>query len=794
MPTYEIQAPDGNKYRIDGPVGANDDQVRAAVLAQHPDAGKPKAEEPGLGTKLYEATGAKSLVEHADIAASVASGAGASLLGGLAKADAYVANEFGGHIAHPEKAGNELAAALTWTPKTDKGKRVMADVAKGLHAFEDWTDKQGSQAHETIRAAGDKAGEAAKALGAPPSVVDFINNHKEAVAAAYGSATKTALNAAPLLLGSELAKGAGRAAEAPATGAPAAAAPELTIAPSPPRAAPGAPAAPVETIPGAPQQPLTATPVPRGTPNTALEGPPVGSGAPAVTPQARAQAYVRDRLGLSWDALAAATRQKLERIAGDAQALDRLNPEAVKRQATLESLRVPIKTTTGKLERDNVQLLREQGAAATNAGKSIRDTDVQANRDLRANVETLIDRLRGVGKSRAQATTKEQVGEAVAGRSADSPGALTMKERKSEANYRNLYKKARETEPDATVSPEPMYAFIRGNPEVLNPQIQHLGWLKSWLSRAGIEKLDEAGAPTGDVRGVKLNELDDLRKKAVSIAKGGGPDAHYASQVIQAVDQSFDEIPAASTAWKAARDAFKAHQGEFANTGAIERLVGTRGGAYGTDPKTALEDIWRTSIKGGKLEEIRQLKRSLLSGKDPETRLAGKQALRELRAETARDLLRDITKGVSTNEAGETNITAESINRWINGMGGEEKLAVVLGRRATNELLKIREAAQIAKTEPTVRNVGSNTFQKILNWMDDTGFGGLLKAAGGGPLVTIAEKVYKGGIENQATARRAATSELDAASRKGGKAADQALYEQLKRRLKDLPPPRTYQP
>jgi len=39
MTTYRIQAPDGNTYTIDGPDGASDADVRAAVLTQHPNAG-----------------------------------------------------------------------------------------------------------------------------------------------------------------------------------------------------------------------------------------------------------------------------------------------------------------------------------------------------------------------------------------------------------------------------------------------------------------------------------------------------------------------------------------------------------------------------------------------------------------------------------------------------------------------------------------------------------------------------------------------------------------------------------
>lgn len=46
MPTYQIKAPDGNTYAIDGPPNATDDQVRAEVLRQHPNAGQAASAHP----------------------------------------------------------------------------------------------------------------------------------------------------------------------------------------------------------------------------------------------------------------------------------------------------------------------------------------------------------------------------------------------------------------------------------------------------------------------------------------------------------------------------------------------------------------------------------------------------------------------------------------------------------------------------------------------------------------------------------------------------------------------------
>jgi len=57
MPTYEIKAPDGKTYEIEGPPGASQQDVINAVVAQHPMSGKTTAElqaAPSAGMSLSD--------------------------------------------------------------------------------------------------------------------------------------------------------------------------------------------------------------------------------------------------------------------------------------------------------------------------------------------------------------------------------------------------------------------------------------------------------------------------------------------------------------------------------------------------------------------------------------------------------------------------------------------------------------------------------------------------------------------------------------------------------------------
>lgn len=692
----DVRLPDGTVLK-NVPDGTTKEQLMQKLQANGYDTSKLQPEQPSLGRRVLEQQAAP-----AEIATSIGSGIVANAAGGIAgmargagAGAAALASGKGWQGAREAFAeeGSEtvegVREAMTYVPRGQDARKAVELISKPF---------------ELLARAGDRVGAAAADITGSPAV---------------GAAVNTTIQALPGILAPEmLGKGpmvrAIRARNMARAAGKARVEPTISEPPQTPSQGQGQPAGAAQA-PGAPQTPP---------PGTAPQG------APAASAAQKAEAYARTRAGLDWDRLSDSFKKTLTTIAAESGGLDRLDPAAVARQGKLQSLRIPTTTTTGRLTRDPVQSRLEANVAATRAGEPIRNVDVESNRAIAKNIRLLAEKARGQGKSRATAQTAEQVGEAV------QDLALRAKEKLSVERYTELYKKARETEPDAEVNPAPMYEFLTKNPEV-----QHLNWLSGWLKKAKIEIPEDAsaavkeGEPTSvTMRGVKLEELDDLRKKAVGIAQGGGTDGFYASQVIKAIDKSFEEIPDAAKAWKAAREAFKEHKIEFEDQAAVARQVENKSR---TDRATALEDTWKKAIGTAKIEEIRQLKRSLLSGGSEETRLAGKQAIRELRAETIRQIEQRITKGVTTNQAGERVITADALNRALQSIG-RDRLNEILGRQTTRELYDILEAAEIAKTEPAIRRIGSDTMQNLLNFFEKFGAVGEL-------LGPVAGAVYKGG-------------------------------------------------
>lgn len=668
MGTAQVTLPDGKIARVTYDTPDQLDATVTDLVKAHPKGG---AKDPGYNGPLQKAGNAisEAVGEPALKAATGAAGAAVGGVAGAARgAGAGLAALASGQ--NLEQARNAFADEATQTiQKTEEAFTRQPRTAVGQAV-----NKAVSTPFTLLAKGAGKVGEKTAQLTGSP---------------ALGAAANTAVQAIPGALGKLLGAGeaAGAGEELSATGAPRSAPSEV-----------GEPQAPGGQ-PTPPAAPLTATGAPRAAPSTVGEGPvPRGTQPPLTETETRARAYA-SRHGLDWSRLGAGTRKALETVAQDAAALERLSPDAVRRQAHLQSLRVPVQATRGQLERDPVQLRREAIASNTTEGQPIRDVDIAANRDLQANLEVLRGRAGGrrgttadpvdaegnpvAGSIRTPTKTPTQVGESL-------QGAARAKAMASKRDYNALYKKARETEPDAKVPGKPLNEFLTSNPEV-----QHLGFLQGWLKRA------EGAGSTGEFT---LRELHDLREKAGGIARAGGTDGYYAGQVVKAIDETMKGAPEGAAAWKAANEAFKKHQQEFKDQGLVAQLVNQKKGP-GADRQLALEKTWG-KVATGPLEQIRQVKKTLLTGTDPALRTKGRAAWRDIRAETVNRILEDARNVTGADETERAILTENALRKSISRIP-RENLEEILGKANTRELFQILRARRITTRSP----VGGRTTQ-----------------------------------------------------------------------------------
>lgn len=419
-----------------------------------------------------------------------------------------------------------------------------------------------------------------------------------------------------------------------------------------------------------------------------------GRGAPAAAkpnPAVAAENYVRS-IGRDWSRLSDATRTRITEIAQDGTALQNLDAAALRRQIDLEALPVKVPATKGQLTRDPVQLRNEGNIAATEAGKPIRDIHVAQNKALLDNLELLKTKTRGT------AVTKEQVGQSV-------QGAARAKYQLTKEQVSDLYKKAEAAgELEANVSVRPLLKTIAESPDKT-----HFGWVEQWLNKT------EAQTKIGNApvtKKYKLKELEDLRQAAVARAMDGGTEGYYAGKVIRAIDDATNN--AGGAAYKQARAARKAQAMEFEEQAGVNRLVEN---SSRTDRAIALEDTWRKTVLGGSIDDLRNVKKSLLTGGNSATRTAGKKAWQDMRAQTVQHIYDEATKSVTRFEDGSPNITPASMERAIKSVG-PEKMNEIFGPGTVERINKIMEATRTVKTEPPPSFKGSPTFANIISFLE----------------------------------------------------------------------------
>lgn len=450
----------------------------------------------------------------------------------------------------------------------------------------------------------------------------------------------------------------------------------------------------------------------------------------------RAKEYVSSRTGLNWADLPAEMQTRLANIAEDAKALAGLDPKAIERQAQLA--RVGIKTATrGQLTRDPLQLRREQLAKASDAGEELRQLDLDNNRILAQNIES----LRGGAKARGEVQTGKSVQDAL--RERYSQGLKRVK---------RLYKTAEKAgELQGPVNIDALVDYVANHDDPAQ-----VAYIRQRLNALGATVEEETGGlKVSQNRPLTLKELEGIRRSAVARGKAGGTEGHYASEVKQVIDSLTEG--AGGEAYQAARKARAAVGEEFERTQAVAALVKNR--KMSMDRATALEDTWHKSVISGGLEDLTKVRDSLT--KSPK----GRQAWDDLRGATADYILEKATTGPK-NQLGEVNTSWGGLRRAVSDIG-QEKLELLFGKAGAKKLNDLVEAAEILKTEPPTGVKGSPTMDKLITLLDK--FGAVpIVGHGAGLAVGAAKSVQKLAQigESAREAARAKVSPLEEAEAK----------------------------
>jgi hypothetical protein len=304
--------------------------------------------------------------------------------------------------------------------------------------------------------------------------------------------------------------------------------------------------------------------------------------------------------------------------------------------------------------------------------------------------------------------------------------------------------------------------------------------LTSVAQGAGLEELDPAAlareaklqslpVPVPATRGQLTRDPVQLRNEGnVSTTSAGAPirDVHLAAN--QALLDNLDVLKGkvSGTGDTAATATTPEQVGEFQEQGAVADLVDN---SSRTDRATALENTTKT-ITSGSLEDVRNIKRTLLTGGDETTRTSGRQAWRDVRAQVIQGIKDDATKSVASNVDGSPNLTAAGLKRAIDRYG-TPKLEEIFGPGTARQINAILDAAKDVKTLPPSREVGSSTLANVLTFLEK----GITKVpVVGGTAVDIARGVAQ--LKNLGAGAREAKAATvtplnEAVSKAAGKAA-----------------------
>ncbi|WP_151731103.1 hypothetical protein [Acinetobacter seifertii] len=146
--------------------------------------------------------------------------------------------------------------------------------------------------------------------------------------------------------------------------------------------------------------------------------------------------------------------------------------------------------------------------------------------------------------------------------------------------------------------------------------------------------------------------------------------------------------------YKTARSFRRNQARKWENNQIIKDLIGTKAGTE--DRKVAYENVVNKIINTSSLDDMRQVKRTLLSnGKED-----GKQAWQEIQGAVVRDIQQKATAGVAPDAQGQQMISPAALNKAIQALEKGGKLDFIFGKQGADKMRALNDVSKDLFTIP----------------------------------------------------------------------------------------------
>jgi hypothetical protein len=381
-------------------------------------------------------------------------------------------------------------------------------------------------------------------------------------------------------------------------------------------------------------------------------------------------------------------------MAGGGAALTDIERMRVTRNMELP---VPLRMTPGQITRDTAALRREQELAKQEVGKPIRELYMDNNQRILQNIGEFLD------ETGAQASSLRATGKVV-------DKVLVDRVNKAKTEIGDAYKKAQEAgELDQSVDVTPLKTWLSGyETEIKTGNSPILANLK-----AKLDALSPEGQP------LTVKQIEDLRKASNRISKSNPVNQAFMPEIGKELDAITEGLPGFDE-YRKARRLHDNYATEFKNVAVINDLLSKKPGK--NDRRVAFEDVFNRSIIQGSLDDVRNVRNTLTK---PAAGEEGKQAWKELQGATLKYIRDELTKGVTTNERGETAIAAAQFNQAMRTL--DDKLDFLFPRGGSEKLRTLMDASKDVLTLPPGAANTSGTASALIAMMDVviSGLGGI---------------------------------------------------------------------